>query len=434
MSCSTTSRWSRFTVGMALCIALISTTSPVSAEDWNPSQIQETEVPLVWSRAATTDRVALDRTGRRNPMNPGQLTFFLACERDTQLDCIESLSLVESSGSVRKGSFVGATTEMSQLPGVGELAFHSTFWEIPELLVNGETATIRLDGTMGSNAAAPGLNGMKMDMEIVPKRDRPEGSPDDLFGCIPGPNPDDYCVAAVALSETTRLQLVFRTSWISPAIVRARMRDADLNLQDLGNGALRWTLTGNAMLGQSFTLNTDGKERPAWVSTSFDFYVWDPRMFTGLDERCYRNGPLLYSFNGQLGGQPNWNPRTGTLELNVDSLHYWPDGQTVWRGYYQTSIGEATARCLWGIDPKLTSSVRLEVFDEDGNTKAATTTVGFRGGKVVIAGYDFTYSTSRLVVQVRAKAGSRCVSAKVQLRDLVCTAVGKKLVWSKRRR
>ncbi|MGA1609120.1 MAG: hypothetical protein ACO375_00180 [Candidatus Nanopelagicaceae bacterium] len=433
----------KFTVTLALLIALLPFQGSFAetSSEWQPTQIQETAIPLNWSRASTSDDVTLDQYGRRPPINPDQLTFFLACERDDQLDCIESFGLVESDGTFREASFTRATTEMMTLQGVGPVAWHSTFWEVPGLTYNGAPVEVRFDGKMGSDKAAPGSAGMQMGLELVPKSERARASKDDLYGCLPGPRPDDWCAEPVVIPENLTMRLVFKTSWISPAIVRARMREANLELQELGKGALRWTLTGKAMLGQSFTLNEDDpqeKDRPAWVSTSFDLFVWDPQIYQELDSACYVNGPIFYSFNGMTGGQPNWNPQTGTLDVNVGSLHYWPDGKTIWRGYYQTSLLEETARCLWGIDPSLTSSIRLEIYDEEGQSKVATTSVNYRDGKVNIFGYDFTYSTTKLSVKVLVKKGTRCVTRGAQIRNLTCkAAVGKskkakskKLVWS----
>jgi hypothetical protein len=429
-------------LGLALVMltSLIPLQSVYAEDSDKPSQIQVTEIPLKWSRATRADQVQVDQYGRRSPINPDQLTFFLACEREDQLDCIESFGLVESNGTLRPATFTRATTEMMTLAGVGPLAWHSTFWEVPGLTSNGIPIEIRFDGTMGNEKAAPGSQGMQMGLELVPKGERTRGSKDDLYGCIPGPRPEDWCGGPVVIPENLTMKLTFRTSWISPAIVRARMREANLDLESLGKGALRWTLTGKAMLGQSFTLNTDNpneKDRPAWVSTAFDFYVWDPRIYTELNSSCYVNGPLFYSFNGMTGGQPNWNPRTGSLDINIDSLHYWPDGKTIWRGYYQTSLPEETARCLWGIDPSLTTSLRLEVYDDKGQSKVATTSVNFKDGKVNIFGYDFTYSTTQLSLKVLAKKGARCFTRGAQVKNLVCKPVVnkkkpklKKLVWS----
>lgn len=429
----------RIVVGVIIAglLPLVAAGVSQADEEWIPSQIQPTDPPLNWSRATTDDQAAVDKFGRRLPVNPDVLTFFLACEKDTQLDCIESFGLVDSDGTYVPGAFTRATTEVRDLEGVGPVAWHSTFWDVPGLTADGTPLEVRLDGHMGSNEAAPGLVGMQMGSELTATVPPPAGSPDDLFGCIPGPRPGDYCAKAVVIPEDVTLRLVFRTSWISPAIVRARMKGADLGLESLGKGAFRWTLTGNAMLGQSFTVNPDGEERPAWVSTTFDFYVWDPRIYTELDSDCYAKGPILYSFNGMTGGQPHWSPQRGRLDINIGSLHHWPDGKTPWRGYYQTSIPEDTARCLWGIDPRRTSSVSLEVYDDNGESKAATVAIGFRNGKVNIVGFDFTYSEARMSVKVTVKKGSRCFARHAQVRNLVCTQViqgGKKvLVWAPRK-
>ena len=253
-----------------------------------------------------------------------------------------------------------------------------------------------------------------------------------LFGCMGNHNVP--CERSPLLPQDITLRMVLRTSWVDPAIVMARMRDPELQLEDLGTGAHRITLTGRPMYLQSQAAPELITGVAKWVTSTIGLNLLDPRVGNIGSEACYRNGPLLFAYNGSGGSQPEWVPHEGRLKLNIVAPHYWPDGKTEWRGYYETTIPEATARCLWGIDPRMTSSLAVAVYDQNGEEKAATTAISFQDGAVNIRAYDFTFSEPTIAVTVNVKAGQRCYTQGAQVREFFCTKKGKKLVWTKRKR
>jgi hypothetical protein len=212
------------------------------------------------------------------------------------------------------------------------------------------------------------------------------------------------------------------------------MRDPQLQVEDLGTGAHRITLTGKPMYLQSQAASELITDIAKWVTSTLGMQILDPRVTSIGSEACYRNGTLLFAHNGTEASVPTWVPREGRLRLNVVAPHYWPDGKTEWRGYYETTIPEATARCLWGIDPRMTSSLAVEVYDQNGEEKAATTAISFRNGAVNIRAYDFTFSEPTIAVKVTVKPGQRCYQANAQVREFTCSKKGKKLAWVKRKR
>jgi hypothetical protein len=145
-------------IGLALPVALVgSLLLPPSAvgapttptQQRVPSQIQPTKYPLKWSRATLDDKVALDKLGRRPIVDPEQVTWLLACENDRQLDCVESIGLVSTSGAYEPGRWVrGITRDMTGRPaeGIEPYSRHWTVWDIPGLEVNGESARIFFEG------------------------------------------------------------------------------------------------------------------------------------------------------------------------------------------------------------------------------------------------------------------------------------------------
>ena len=398
---------------------------PAVADDWTPSQIEPTENPLVWSRATLDDRVALDQYGRRPPGDPQARTFLLYCEREIQLDCIESIGLVGPDGTYTPGTFLAGHTEDVNEPGYGDIARHSTTWSVPGLaLEDGQSAIVRLQGSYGGPDSVGLTFGMFLEgFESV-------AGPVSQYGCMHGEtNP---CLLPPVLPDGTTFRVDLRMSWLTPSVVRARAVDARFTSEPLGTGAHRYSITGGAMLLQVQSDQARETGVPEYVSSSFDFFMWDPRLWEGRDSNCYLDGPIVYSFNGLYGGAPIWNPGQGRLELNVSAAHHWPDGDREWRGYYETVIPDATARCLWGIDPRRTSAMRVEVYNEEGEEKAATVGIAYRNAQVVIRAYDFTYSSPTIAVTVKVKPGKPCFKKGSVVGKLVCSKKGKKLVWRKR--
>ena len=408
----------------------------VTADEWVPSQIQPTEIPLNWSRATLSDEVTLDKYGRRPVMKLGgtgsfdSIFFLLACERPEQLDCLESFGIVdESTGEYRHRPFLRARTSVvdyrPDLPKGFVYTQHSTTWEIPGVEIEGYPAHLRVDGAfspVGGHAF-----GFQTFIEDVPNIPAPYPN---ILGCIG--YVVDPCFREPQMPTPTTLRVVLRTSWLDTAVVMARARNPVLAVEELGNGAHRVTLTGEAIPLQSSP--EPGKDATQWVSSSIDFTVLDPRLTRIGSEECYRSGPLLVAYNGAMGSVPEWIPEEGRLKLNAFAAHFWADGKTVWRGYYETVIPEATARCLWGIDPRMTSALKVEVYGENGEEKAATTSIAFRDGEVRIRAYDFTYSEPTIAVKVTVKPGQRCYQSGAQVREFTCMKKGKRLVWAKVRR
>ena len=85
---------------------------------------------------------------------------------------------------------------------------------------------------------------------------------------------------------------------------------------------------------------------------------------------------------------------------------------------------------MWGIDPRMTSYLSVGVYSEKGEEKAATTSISYQNGAIVVKAYDFTFSTNTVSAKVKVKAGMKCLKAGVRIVDFICTKKGKRLVWA----
>jgi hypothetical protein len=402
-------------------------------KDWKPTQITPTKYPLKWSRATLEDKVKLDEFGRRPIVDRETRKFLLACERDIQLDCIESVGLVDRTGTYAPGSLIrGATFDVTHRvnEGIAPYAEHHTIWDVPGLVMEGHDANLEIVMSVGGTgiASVPGMN-MGLNVSGVPLQ---PSTPSDPYGCRFVDTPG-ACVKEPTFPEGTMLRFVVRTSWLAPSAISVRGRDVSVGIEDLGTGARRVSITGSPILLQSQGGRAEIEAgRPGWVASTFDFTMYDPRVDRTPGGECTVRNPILISNNAQNSSLPTWDSRKGRLDLRMSAPHFWADGEREWRGYYETSISGVTAKCLWGVDPRVTSYLDLAVYSEDGEEKAATTAIGFKNGVVTIRAYDFTFSTNTVSAKVKVKAGRPCFSKGAQIGNLTCTKQGKRLVWVKR--
>lgn len=422
------------TMGALLSMATSASGIPVepAADKWVPSQIQPTKYPLKWSRATLNDNVTLDRLGRRPVVNAADRVWFLACERDFQLDCVESIGLVDSKGVYAPGTlYRGQTFDVYRTDGIRPYAEHQQIWNVPGLITDGQEAKINIAMGMGGDEGHgfPGLNMMTTLWGVTYR----QSSPADPFGCRP--SDQGRCTAPPVFPDGTVLRMVMRVSWLAPSAITVRGKEVATEIEEIGNGARRITITGSPMLLQSQGGQKEiDSGRPEWVYSSFDFGMFDPRIESTPGGDCAVDDPIIISNNAQGAGLPRWRSDQGRLDLSMAAPHYWSDGKTKWRGYYETSVSGEVARCMWGVDPRVTSYLSLEVYDERGQEKAATTAIGFKGGLITVRAYDFTFSENTVSAQVKVKAGRACFTAGVKIKNLLCTKKGNDFVWAKAKR
>ena len=427
-------------VALAISVGLLGATSsaasaPVEpAEEWVPAQITPTEIPLKWSRATLNDQVALDGLGRRPIVKAADRVWILACERDIQLDCVESIGLVDAAGVYTPGTLLrGQTFDVTHRTseGIKPYAEHHQIWDVPGLVVDGQDADVEIAMGMGGNEPH-GFPGLNMMINLTGVELKPS-TPTDPFGCrfID----QGQCLSAPIFPDGTVLRIVTRVSWLAPSAITVRGKDVSTSIEELGSGARRITITGSPMLLQSQGGRAEIEAgRPQWVTSSFDFGMFDPRIESTPGGECAVDDPIILSNNAQGAGLPTWRSDQGRLDLSMAAPHHWSDGKTEWRGFYETVISGDVARCMWGVDPRVTSYLSLEVYDEDGQEKAATTAIGFKGGLITVRAYDFTFSENTVSTQVKVKAGKKCFTPGVKITNLVCTKKGKTLVWAKAKR
>ena len=216
------------------------------------------------------------------------------------------------------------------------------------------------------------------------------------------------CWRPEAIDPDQVLRAVIRTSWFQPAWARSHLGGTILRVEPLGDGGSRITVQGKALNSPGFFFGGGRDPRPE-RREQFDYYDyrWTVYMMDANDpnfpDSCARYGFPLISGNQWGSGTPIWDQRSQQMSLEMSAPHLDGAGKA-FRGHYEAFIPAAYAKCLWRADPKrLQSRLTVEVTAEDGEEKAATTSIAFRNGGVRVIARNFTFSTPKITVKPKKK-------------------------------
>jgi len=340
------------------------------------------------------------------------------CRDDDELDCIEFLGLSKG-GALVAGSIVSADpiitwgpirpggTESG--PTNGTSTYRNEIWRVPGLQTESGQETLNPNVVI----TTPGLKWYAADSG------EESGAPAiigiDLFTgrgihAVADP-PCDYNTATCWREENIlpgqSLRVVLRVSTFSPAWAMSPLGDTVLSIVDLPSGGTRITVQGHALQQPGFYYG-GGRPLPH-LRDQFDYpwYRWSVHLYDANDPRfpdaCTRFGFPLISGNQYITGVPRWDSRNQRMDLSISAPHLDGAGKP-FRGHYEAFIPEAYARCLWQADPKrLQSRLTVEVTTEDGEEKAATTSIAYRNGGVRIVARNFTFSSPTITVKPKKK-------------------------------
>jgi len=341
-----------------------------------------------------------------------------ACANDESRDCIESISLV-SGGEIIPARLITPGVPIVYKPvkpGQGETGpvggsaiDRYDVWQLPGLAT--ESGIDTFDPFIA--ITTPDMRWYNADTDS--EYDVPAQVNIELLQgawidepAIPACNPDGTCGRPELKGVGQTFRVVLRTSWFKPAVARSHLADTVLKIERLTGGGSRLTVQGEALNSPGFYWG-GGRNPAAEEREQFDYYDyrWTVYMMDANDprfpEKCASKGFPLISGNQWGGGTPMWNPRTQEMNLVMSAPHLNGEG-AAFRGHYEAFIPAAYARCLWQADPKrLQSRLMVEVTSEEGEEKAASTSIAFRDGGVRIVARNFTFSSPKITVRPKTK-------------------------------
>jgi hypothetical protein len=154
------------------------------------------------------------------------------------------------------------------------------------------------------------------------------------------------------------------------------------------------------------------REVSAWIDAvgdkaTYAQSVWSVR---SMESQQYGNcmkgsdslsGIVTTNSTMYIGSPPVFNAAEQTLDYNVMSPHYLPDG-TEFKGSYDLLIKSDVARCVYGFS-NAPISASVSIISSDGTSQVATTVVGERNGWLTLAAKGFTFSAPTVRVKLSQK-------------------------------
>jgi len=119
-----------------------------------------------------------------------------------------------------------------------------------------------------------------------------------------------------------------------------------------------------------------------------------------------------------LGGPPQFNGQTQSLDYKVASPHYTSKDE-VFKGTYDLLMASDVARCLYGFSAAPVKA-SIQIVNENGQNSVATTVISEKDGWLKLGAYGFTFSSPTLRVKLtQDKAAAKkkltisCIKGKV---------------------
>jgi len=180
------------------------------------------------------------------------------------------------------------------------------------------------------------------------------------------------------------------------------------------------TLAGNAQLnlqGQPFSFGPLALQAMSAIAplvgnkantmtTSWNFRTLTNQEMNGAD-KCFTSTPGIkgiVSTNSTTYSQGPPVLSNGSLNYQVSSTHYMPDGTTPFKGTYNLVMRSDVARCLYGFS-SAPISASISVISADGSNDVATTVAGEKDGWLSLSANNFEFSAPVIEVKL-SQAGS----------------------------
>ncbi|MFM6841062.1 MAG: hypothetical protein ACKOVI_01395 [Candidatus Planktophila sp.] len=123
-------------------------------------------------------------------------------------------------------------------------------------------------------------------------------------------------------------------------------------------------------------------------------------------EKCFKSGDIsgvvTTNATAYTSGAPVFNKDSQSLDYQVASPHYAPDGR-VNVGNYNLQINSRVARCLYGFTSAPVSAT-VSVISSNGENQVATTTLKEKDGWIYLSAAGFTFSSPTVRVKLTQEA------------------------------
>ena len=302
------------------------------------------------------------------------------CQSAAEFDCIESVGIVDNQGVLIAGSLKSEiVSENPQIIDGNSIYSGSSTWLVAdkEVKLRGSIDSPNTKGCMGTCAA------LRIFIDVA----------DPL---------------------TTKVKLVFRTSWLRPMNIQFKAQESDYKFEKITGGS-RWTFEGMGMPFSDFRwrnldeLNTKkATNAKADVdSTLFDLFIhhagktfnesfWDPK--------CSDKGFSVQSHNTNETGDPIWDAANESLIFSIFAPHFKTSGELN-SGYFKYWASHEFMDCKYpGNTLTKAAKLTLKIVNEDGTSSVATSAVMNKDGNLYFFASGFHFSTPKILIKAEKTA------------------------------
>jgi hypothetical protein len=353
--------------------------------------------------------------------------WFSKCVDDKDLDCIESLGIIDKSGKFIPGRPTGFSKPYyntgsieNKVRGILDYTWNhkNETWELPGLTTEYGNSYVITEFSLvtgvgrwydpASNTVYPpsGVNSMRFALLAVPTIQGFSGN----FWGVPLQNfshkcvTQDYaqdmvCQRTANFPADQKIQATLRFSWYRANQVQSNLRENSYVVEELGNGATRVTVSGKPM-ERPYFVDSPTLSRDVFTREQADALTnqWEIQTQDSSDgytpEKCRNTGLPIATGNMFSQTPPSWDSKSGELSVNVWAPHRDPNGSR-YKGYYEGNFTSEYISCLWGIDAKrISSEFSISVTSQgtEGSEVATTALVKTSTGvRLVASGFHYSY-------------------------------------------
>ena len=307
-----------------------------------------------------------------------------ACENAKEVDCIESVGIIQGDGKYVAGTWLDDQLDRVSQDSLGNAErWGRSRWSVA---TSGGTKIVQLS----ANFEAEGHR-KPMDNKAGYRE----------YGAL-------RTMVYVDDPLNTKVRFSLRTSWLAPLNVPMFANEALFKQIKLPTGN-RWIFEGKGMTVSSYSSDAVQKLKDdAWAdfeNTAF-YFVIDHAGFSDSSSAwstlCSDLGYTATASNSTLAAMPAWNSAKKSLEFNVYAPHKNTSGvQNL--GFFRLWIDEDFMNCRWPEnDLSSAANVEIRVINADGTEQVAVTQVARNKGRLYLSASGFHYSSPTLLISKAA--------------------------------
>lgn len=301
------------------------------------------------------------------------------CQTKIELDCIESVGIVDKQGTYFDGEYLTGTAENVYIDSLGNQNYSGhTIWRAAgkdiSLVSQLDTPNHIIDKFGGTNHYGAALR---------------------IFTSVEDP-------------LNTKVRIVVRTSWLKPQSIQVKEFESNYS-DEIVPGGHRWTFEGMGLKHSSFNgarpANTEA--RADYDAILFDIFLHH----AGIDANhsfwppvCADKGYTVQSNNTNATGEPMWDPGSNSLIFGIFAPHFTTTGD-INLGYFKFWTTDEFLNCKFPTNTLSKSpDLVVQILNEDGTETVATTQVTHTNGKIYLLAAGFHFSSPKIVLKASATA------------------------------